>query len=119
MAHIMMFYLPVATYNTITCHRKGSEVANWLLEACPRRSKSLGPGPLYGHTDGCLLDHMGVSHNLGAPFGGPHNKDYKILGSILGVSYFEKLPYLLPLVHSPRVQGVLHHGNTGSCVKNR
>ena len=30
---------------------------------------------------------------LGVPFlGGPHNKDYSILGSILGSPYFGKLP---------------------------
>ena len=27
---------------------------------------------------------MGVSQNYGYPFGGPQNKDYSILGSILG-----------------------------------
>ena len=30
---------------------------------------------------------------LGVPFGGPYNKDYSILGSILGSPYFRKLPY--------------------------
>ena len=30
---------------------------------------------------------------LGVPFGGPNNKDYSILGSILGSPYFGKLPY--------------------------
>ena len=29
----------------------------------------------------------------GTLFGGPHNKDYSILGSILGSPYFGKLPY--------------------------
>ena len=29
----------------------------------------------------------------GTLFGGPHNKDYSILGSILGSLYFGKLPY--------------------------
>ena len=33
-----------------------------------------------------------VSENSGYPFGGPHNKDYSILGSILGSPYFGKLP---------------------------
>ena len=28
----------------------------------------------------------------GTLFGGPHNKDYSILGSILGSPYFGKLP---------------------------
>ena len=35
------------------------------------------------------LKHRGVSQN----FGGPHSKDYSILGSILGSPYFGKLPY--------------------------
>ena len=30
---------------------------------------------------------------LGVPFGGPHNKNYSILGSILGYPNFGKLPY--------------------------
>ena len=33
-----------------------------------------------------------VSKNYGYHFGGPHNKDYSILGSILGSPYFGKLP---------------------------
>ena len=36
---------------------------------------------------------MGFSQNKGYPFGGPHNKDYSMLGSILGSHYFGKLPY--------------------------
>ena len=35
---------------------------------------------------------MGVSQNWGYHFGGPCNKDYSILGSILGSPYFGKLP---------------------------
>ena len=35
---------------------------------------------------------MGVSQNWGYLFGGPHNQDYGILGSILGHLYFGKLP---------------------------
>ena len=35
---------------------------------------------------------MGDSQNYGYLFGGPHNKDYSILGSILGSPYFGKLP---------------------------
>ena len=31
---------------------------------------------------------MGVSQNKGYHFGGPNNKDYSILGSILGFPYF-------------------------------
>ena len=35
---------------------------------------------------------MRVSENWGYHFGGPHNKDYSILGSKLGSLYFGKLP---------------------------
>ena len=38
---------------------------------------------------------MGVSFDLGYFFSGPNNKDYSILGSILGSPYFGKLPYKL------------------------
>ena len=37
--------------------------------------------------------YMGVSQNQGYHFRGPNNKDYSILGSILGSPYFGKLPY--------------------------
>ena len=37
--------------------------------------------------------YMRVSQNWGVPFWGPNNKDYSILGSILGSPYFGKLPY--------------------------
>ena len=43
---------------------------------------------------------MGVSLNYGYLFGGPHNKDYSILGSILGSPYFGKLPYVLGALQS-------------------
>ena len=33
---------------------------------------------------------MGISNNSGCPFGGPYNKDYSILGSILGSPHFGK-----------------------------
>ena len=36
---------------------------------------------------------MGDSQNWGYLFGGPNNKDYSTLGSILGYPYFGKLPY--------------------------
>ena len=35
---------------------------------------------------------VGVSQNEGYLLGGPHNKDYSILGSILGSPYLGKLP---------------------------
>ena len=42
----------------------------------------------------CLSSvNMGVSQNEGLPYWGSHNKDYSILGSILGSPYFGKLPY--------------------------
>ena len=34
---------------------------------------------------------------MGYFFGGPHNKDYSILGSILGSPYFGKLPLIVAL----------------------
>ena len=40
------------------------------------------------------LSLYGVSQNLGYLFGGPYNKDYSILGSILGYPNFGKLPYI-------------------------
>ena len=39
-----------------------------------------------------LLHEVAVSQNYGYLFGGPHNKDYRILGSILGSSFLGKLP---------------------------
>ena len=36
---------------------------------------------------------MGVSQNYGYLVGGAHNKEYSILGSILGSPYFGKLPF--------------------------
>ena len=36
---------------------------------------------------------MGGSQSYGYLFGGPHNKDYNILGSILGSPFLRKLPY--------------------------
>ena len=39
--------------------------------------------------------------NLGYPFGGPHNKDYIILGPILGSPCCGKLPYPSALDHKP------------------
>ena len=36
---------------------------------------------------------MGVSQNWGYHFGGPHNKDYSIIGYTLGPPDFGKLPY--------------------------
>ena len=40
----------------------------------------------------------------GSNLGGPHNKDYSILGSILGSPYFGKLPYHLVRNKPPSVQ---------------
>ena len=41
------------------------------------------------------LAHMSSSQNWGYLLGGPNNKDYSILESILGSPYFGKLPYEL------------------------
>ena len=45
--------------------------------------------------------YMGVSQNYGYLLGGPNNKDYSILGSILGSPYFGKLPYTPNIIYSP------------------
>ena len=37
--------------------------------------------------------YMGACQDYGYHFRGPHNKDYSILGSILGSPFFGKLPY--------------------------
>ena len=37
--------------------------------------------------------HFVVSQNKGYPIGSPHNKDYNILGSILGSPYLGKLSF--------------------------
>ena len=39
------------------------------------------------------LETWGFPKIKGTLFGGPHNKDYSILGSILGSPYFGKLPH--------------------------
>ena len=41
------------------------------------------------------MRYMGGFLKLGVPFAGPYNKDYSILGSILGSPYFGKLPHEL------------------------
>ena len=50
---------------------------------------------------------MGVSQNQGYHFRGPHNKDYSILGSILGLPYFGKLPYIEVRKVTMKIIGVL------------
>ena len=39
------------------------------------------------------VEDLGVSQNHGYHFGGPNNKDYSILGSMLESPYFGKLPF--------------------------
>ena len=36
---------------------------------------------------------MEVPQNKGYLLGGPHNKDYSVLGGVLGFPYFGKLPF--------------------------
>ena len=43
---------------------------------------------------GVLPEELGVSSSSGYHYGGPNNKDYGILGSILGSPYFGKLPIM-------------------------
>ena len=49
------------------------------------------------HESMAVLGLYGGSQNYGYPFGGPHNKDYNILGSTLGFPYLGKLPYRDPI----------------------
>ena len=44
---------------------------------------------------GLKSEDLGGFPKLGVPFGGPNDKDYSILGSILGSPYFGKLPFKL------------------------
>ena len=61
------------------------------------------------HHRGALLEsepsgsYMGVSQGLGFRylFGGPYNKDYSILGSILGSPSFGKLPHTIAYYGQP------------------
>ena len=53
---------------------------------------------------------MGISQNYGYLFGGPHNKDYSILGSILGSPYFGKLP------NEARKIFVIWGSSVGTCL---
>ena len=46
-----------------------------------------------GTSEAFRVQDIEVSQNWGYLFRGPHNKDYSILGSILGSPYFGKLPY--------------------------
>ena len=48
--------------------------------------------PYNHHTALTNITHVEVSQNQGYLIGGPYNKDYSILGSILGSPYFGKLP---------------------------
>ena len=52
---------------------------------------------------------MRVSQNWGYHFRGPNNKDYSILGPILGSPYFGKLPYepLSKLLVSPLITPIV------------
>ena len=56
---------------------------------------------------------MRVSQNFGYLFGGPYNKDYTILGSILGSPYFGKLPYANMSQSLNSLQAGLHRDYIG------
>ena len=51
------------------------------------------------------LNLFGGFPKLWVLFGGPHNKDYNILGSILGSPYFGKLPFRIA-GHLPHVESL-------------
>ena len=60
----------------------------WFMSACSTgRPSYSGHGPSQ-----TLKGYMGVSQNSGY-LGVPYNKDYSILGPILGSPYLGKLPY--------------------------
>ena len=67
-----------------------------FLDAADRlRKREAAVEVFEGHSlGGCRgwPSQVGVSQNQGYPFGGPHSKDYSILGSTLGSPYFGKLP---------------------------
>ena len=58
---------------------------------CGRHAEGRSPGS--SSDQEVLRFLMGVSQNQGYLFGGPHNNDYGILGSILGSPFFWELPY--------------------------
>ena len=82
--------------------RSGFRLANRTQPALAPRKTAM----LSGHCrqQGTVFDtgtsidcvYMGVSLNWGYLFEGPDNKDYSILGSILGSPYFGELPTLNP-----------------------
>ena len=55
----------------------------------------------------CPYSLSGGFPKLGVPFGGPHKKDYGILGSILGSPYLGKLPSQ----NNPQKSRVLRNGH--------
>ena len=56
------------------------------------RRERLSAGTLHGVV---VNTEFGVSQNRGTLFGGPYNKDYSILGSMLGSPCFGKLPSII------------------------
>ena len=57
---------------------------------CDCKASSIQPDH---HRASC--SYLVVSQNKGYLFGGPYNKDYSILGSILGYLNFGKLPFVV------------------------
>ena len=58
-----------------------------------RLLRHLGQSMQVPRVPGLLLRGLQVSQNYGYLFGGSHNKDYSILGSILGSPSFGKRPF--------------------------
>ena len=57
-----------------------------------RIRKSVGQDCILRHIAKYRIRDIGVSPTLRVPFGGPNNRDYNILGSILGSPYWEITP---------------------------
>ena len=73
----------------IRSSRSFKKVPRYRLKAGRDHKKGTSSGFKY------LIVIWGFPKIRGTLFGGPHNKDYSILGSILGSPYFGKLPYEL------------------------
>ena len=84
----MFFWLELSVGTTL--QGLGSEV-DAVLEVEASRLTPLLAVPL-AVTAFASWRQVGVSQITGTFLGGPHNKDYSILGSILGSPHFGKLP---------------------------
>ena len=59
------------------------------------------------------LEDIGVSQNWGYLFGGPHNKDYNLLGSILGSPFLGNYQ----MTSQTDCSGPAHLASKRTCIK--